>query len=180
MNKKDELINIATKLFSEKGYSNTPLSKICKKANISKGLIYHHYTSKDDLLREVYKKSINDVTQLIDNKNKNLSVNEEIKEFLEFFFTQLTTKKILFQFDLNVIIQPQTKNVLHDLIKEKSILTLRLVNKVFKKLDSKNSMLLSNVFITELEGVLLGYIISGESYPLSDMKDSLIKKYMSL
>ena len=47
MGKRDQLIEIATKLFSERGFENTPLSVICETANVSKGLIFHHFKSKN-------------------------------------------------------------------------------------------------------------------------------------
>jgi len=68
MNKREELIKIAIKLFSEKGFENTPLSVVCEAANVSKGLISHHFKSKNGLLREIFRKT----THLIIEINKPL------------------------------------------------------------------------------------------------------------
>ena len=54
MDKREELLEIATRLFSERGYENTPLSMVCEAANVSKGLISHHFKSKSGMLREIF------------------------------------------------------------------------------------------------------------------------------
>lgn len=35
--------------FGNNSYKNTSINNICKKYNISKGLIYHNFKNKDDL-----------------------------------------------------------------------------------------------------------------------------------
>lgn len=49
-NRKTELLDIAQKLFYEKGYEKTTIEDIIKVAEISKGAFYHHFVSQEDLL----------------------------------------------------------------------------------------------------------------------------------
>lgn len=48
--RRSEIQAAALKLFYEKGYRETSIADIAAEANISKGLIYHYYSSKQDLL----------------------------------------------------------------------------------------------------------------------------------
>lgn len=50
---KDALIEAAEAIFMEKGFGNTSLSEIAKRAGITKSLIHHYFGSKQGLLREV-------------------------------------------------------------------------------------------------------------------------------
>ncbi len=50
---RNRIINSATKNFSKKGYSNTSMDDIAKSAKISKGGLYHYFTSKEDLFLAV-------------------------------------------------------------------------------------------------------------------------------
>ena len=45
-----EIINAAMLLFMEKGYLNTTTQDIVDKVNISRGLLYHHFKNKEDIL----------------------------------------------------------------------------------------------------------------------------------
>jgi AcrR family transcriptional regulator len=48
------LVLVATKLFAARGYEATSVQQIVEAAGVTKGALYHHFTSKDDLLYEVY------------------------------------------------------------------------------------------------------------------------------
>ena len=54
-NAKQYLIEIASKLFLQKGYSNTGINDILNEAGVSKGSFYFHFSSKKDLAVEVSK-----------------------------------------------------------------------------------------------------------------------------
>lgn len=177
MDKREQLIEIATKLFSERGYENTPLSVICEKANVSKGLISHHFKSKDGLLREIFQKTTQLIVEINRVDRKNQTPNEQLIELLESFFSQLQADKLFFQFNINVIIQPNTKEVLVDLIKERSAFILKNTMEIFDKIDAENSLALSHMFIAELDGIALSYLGIYENFPLQQIKKQIIKKY---
>lgn len=50
--RKKDIVDAAMLLFDEQGYGNTTVALIAKKAGISKGLIYHYFPSKLDILKE--------------------------------------------------------------------------------------------------------------------------------
>ena len=45
----NKILKAATDCFEKKGYQNTAVDDICKKAGITKGGFYHHFKSKQDL-----------------------------------------------------------------------------------------------------------------------------------
>lgn len=47
------LLNVAKRLFLEKGFSGTSISQIAEEAKISKALIYHYFENKEDLWKKV-------------------------------------------------------------------------------------------------------------------------------
>jgi len=177
MDKREQLIEIATRLFSERGYENTPLSIICEKANVSKGLISHHFKSKDGLLREIFLKTTKLIVEIntIDKKNKTPS--EQLVELLESFFSQLEADKLFFQFNMNVILQPNTREVLVDLIKERSSYILKRIKTIFETFDKNDSLVKSHMFIAELDGIALNYLAIYEDFPLKQIKMHIIEKY---
>ena len=48
--KKERILDAALKLFAAEGYANVPTSKIAKEADVSEGLIFRHFGSKEGLL----------------------------------------------------------------------------------------------------------------------------------
>ena len=45
------ILDVSTRLFSEKGYDDTSLQDIINETKLSKGAIYHHFSSKEDILK---------------------------------------------------------------------------------------------------------------------------------
>lgn len=178
MDKREQLIEIATNLFSERGFDNTPLSVVCEKANVSKGLISHHFKSKNGLLREIFMRTTKLIVEINTIENKNLSASQRLYELLESFFTQLKADRLFFQFNLNMMVQPNTREVLTDLIKERSSFILKATQSIFTEIDSENSKVMSYMFIAELDGIALNYLGFYEEYPLEQIKKYIINKYI--
>lgn len=68
---KERILNVAIEEFAQNGYKATSTNVICKKANISKGLLYHYYNSKENIYITV-------VRHVIDTFKRNIAIN--IKE----------------------------------------------------------------------------------------------------
>ncbi|MCF8262387.1 MAG: TetR/AcrR family transcriptional regulator [Melioribacteraceae bacterium] len=177
MDKKEQLIEIATKLFAERGFENTPLSVVCETANVSKGLISHHFKSKNGLLREIFLRTTRLIVEINSIDKTNQSPREQLVELLESFFLQLEADKMFFQFNLNMMVQPATRDVLNDLIKERSTFILEATKSIFDKIDTTDSLVKSHMFIAELDGIALNYLGIYEDFPLNQIKELIIKKY---
>lgn len=54
METKERIFQVASQLILKKGFDNTTLEDISEKAGISKGLFYHYFKSKTDLIIESY------------------------------------------------------------------------------------------------------------------------------
>lgn len=178
MDKKTQIIEIATKLFSENGFENTPISKICEKCKVSKGLVFHHFKSKDELLREIFKSTTEKIIELNESIDCKQNPIEQLLNLINSFFSQIETDKLFFQLNLNVMIQPKTRGLLNDLIKERSDFILKSVKQIFEQVNSENAEIKSYLFIAELDGIALNYLGIFNNYPLEKIKKQLIIKYI--
>jgi AcrR family transcriptional regulator len=52
-----ELIDLAQRLFLERGYERTTVSDVIDAAGVSKGAFYHHFKAKEDLLEAIAERS---------------------------------------------------------------------------------------------------------------------------
>ena len=51
--KQQKIIDIASKLFSKRGYNATSTKLIAEEAGVSEGLIFRHFENKEKLLRKL-------------------------------------------------------------------------------------------------------------------------------
>jgi AcrR family transcriptional regulator len=48
-----QLVDVATRLFAEQGYDDTSITQVLREAGVSRGSLYHHYDSKEQLFEAV-------------------------------------------------------------------------------------------------------------------------------
>ncbi|MBB6214191.1 AcrR family transcriptional regulator [Anaerosolibacter carboniphilus] len=83
--KKNELVEIAEKLFLEKGYEETSVEDILKASGLSKGGFYHYFKSKEEVLAE----SINNLAESLLKEfepimqDPELNALEKLNRFME-------------------------------------------------------------------------------------------------
>jgi AcrR family transcriptional regulator len=51
---REKLMRVSVQLFAEHGYAQTSVQQIVDTAGVTKGALYHYFTSKDDLLFDIY------------------------------------------------------------------------------------------------------------------------------
>ena len=81
---KEKILTVAEKLFSRFGFHKTSMDEIAKIARKAKGSLYYHFTSKEELFREVVSKEIFNLQHnlsIIINNDK-LNASEKIKLYL--------------------------------------------------------------------------------------------------
>ena len=66
---KEKIKLIALEEFANKGYKMASTNVICKKANISKGLLYHYYSSKEELYLDIIRSIIDTFKENVTLKN---------------------------------------------------------------------------------------------------------------
>ncbi|MCD8225439.1 MAG: TetR/AcrR family transcriptional regulator [Clostridiales bacterium] len=84
--RRDEILDIAQRLFHEKGYTQTSIEDILREIGIARGTLYYHFRSKEEILsamidRQIDRREIR-LCQIADNKA--LSAVEKLFEFIQF------------------------------------------------------------------------------------------------
>lgn len=109
----DNILRAAAACFKEKGYDKTDVDEICRKANLTKGAFYHHFSSKQELFLKMLEQWVKKVAGQIDlNEFKSgntleilLSIPEKFKPafeevdkqlpiFLELFIKAINDKEL--------------------------------------------------------------------------------------
>ena len=89
--RKHTILNDALKIFCQKGLKETTIDDICESANLSHGLFYHYFKSKQDLyngLSEIFDKSI--LEHYNEVINSDTSPDVKLKEIISYTFSNLS------------------------------------------------------------------------------------------
>ena len=77
----EKIVAVSTKLFLENGYEKTSMQNIVDALGMSKGAIFHHFKSKEEILHAVFKKQTEDTEQIFSQwieEMKGLSAKEKL------------------------------------------------------------------------------------------------------
>ena len=179
MNRKQRVIEAATQLFAEQGFEKTPISLICEVAEVSKGTVFHHFKNKDEILRAVFV-HISELIEEADKKDENIE-NEDIllSSMIESIFDgmMIPEHRQIYQFNFNVMVHPVTRAIVADLIKERYRGLQASTEKVFQTLGHDNPTIITKLFIAEIDGIAMNYLLNDE-FPIESIKLEFIRKYV--
>ena len=102
-NSKNQILKAALKIFVVNGYSNTKMDDIAEEAGFSKGAVYHHFSSKDDLffsLIDYWEASF--LPKFYSNNYSNVSLVKVLKELASEVASNFKNKKYLFLAELEI------------------------------------------------------------------------------
>ncbi len=139
------IINAALNEFSAFGYKDTNIEKICKKYDISKGMMYHYFRGKDDLYLECVKIVMDSLYRYLDeNKlnDENIDPYDEILEFYklrEKFFQNKMRERAIFE---EALLHPEEslKESIDDLRKPIKKLNRTYFKTVLSKLELREGV----------------------------------------
>jgi len=72
-----KLIQSATELFNDFGYTGTSINDIAKKSKLSKGILYHYFQSKDDVYLFCLSECINNFVDFMERNISKISLSKE-------------------------------------------------------------------------------------------------------
>ena len=176
-NKRSIILKAALELFAENGFHNTTTNSIAQKANISNGLLYNYFESKEDLLKKIVSKGINEITISFNINQKNILSKEEFIFYIKENFNIIKNNSKFWKLYFAIIIQPSVLKIVKDEI-------LNLSAPVFKKLENyftaqgvKNPVAETKLFTSILDGVQINYVLDSENFPLEDVINLIVMKF---
>lgn len=103
--KKDEIIKRATLLFMQKGFSNVTMQQIADDSHVSRGGLYHHYKSTNEIMEDII---IN--YKMLFFKSQNVVTNREeaiswVTNYFEYEKERLSSDTISFQMVIHEYVQ---------------------------------------------------------------------------
>lgn len=92
-NRIEFIIKSAVSVFTENGYENTTMEKIAVEAGVSKGGLYHHFSSKDEIFTYALKELCLPVSGFLAKASESFSPAEGLKYFIEAYIDFWTNNK---------------------------------------------------------------------------------------
>lgn len=81
----ENIYNAAMSLVEKEGFKNITVRKICEKAGVSIGSFYNYFSSKEDILNEIFKKADDFFLNVVANNLDGENAKEKIVKFFIYY-----------------------------------------------------------------------------------------------
>ena len=156
----------AVKIFAEVGYHRASISQITKAANISKGLIYNYFESKEDLMRQVVLQGIEGLKESFIEMEDELDNPEELEIFIKGGFKIMQDESDFYKFYFVVMLQPEVYAIIKESYPEFMGELLEGIAYYFKAKGDPHPIEKATVLAALLDGFGMHYIMAPEMYDL--------------
>lgn len=176
--RKQAIMDTALEEFASHGYENTSISMLAKKANVSKGLMYNYFESKEELLTTIMESGIDDMLPLIDPNHDGVLSKEEFIFLIDESFRLMKEKINFYKLYFSLMMQPSVSKLFGAKLYEVGAPFIKLFVDYYEKKGSKNPMIEAIMIGAMLDGIGFNYAFNSELYPLNEVIELVKEKFV--
>lgn len=176
--RKELIQTTALELFARQGISHTTIDQIAREAGISKGLLYHYFTSKEALLEEIISATIHRMYEFFDPDHNGILTPGEMTFFIDQQFRMLKQNTDFWKFLFMILVQPSAGKWVRKAQAEIiSSPMWEMTIAYFRSQLVEDPELETWLFSSMLDGIYMNYIINPDNYPIDRVKELIIQRF---
>jgi AcrR family transcriptional regulator len=177
---REQILQTALSLFCDRGYYATSIEEIAKLAGISKGLLYHYFNSKAEVLAALVDLRIDEVLLVMNAAKAEPTPAEQIRHIVEGALADVQRQPDVFRFYLNLFSQPNLDPIAtqsSQKLKDEQARQFEVQTQMFERLGVEKPRVRSLYFSATLQGIMLMFSTYPENFPLEAMKSQVITEF---
>ena len=177
---RQKILDKSLKLFSRRGFAQTSVADIAKESNISKGLLYHYFSSKEQLFEEILTSSLNVIFEYIDINKDGILTQSELEKFILNVFKSLEQDYLNWMLVFQLFTQPELfENGIRILDNNASVTKFKnLISGYFQGKNEINPQIRTTYFISIILGISVSYIHNQVKYPLKQIVEVILEEFI--
>jgi AcrR family transcriptional regulator len=175
--KRKIILDTAMELFANEGYHATSISKIAKTANISKGLMYNYFTSKEALLKAILVEATEKVWDHFDPNHDGVLTFDEFIYYIQKSIQTVKENTNYWKLYSTLMMQSNVFEIINDDFKPITDNYSKLLLAFFKSCgltDPEGELLL---FSSAIKGAIIQFLGAPNYYPLDQFEKKIIDFY---
>ena len=172
------IMEAALELFATYGYQGTSISQIAKKASISKGLLYNYFKSKEELLHEIMRDTMDEGMAWCEVMLKmEASPFEKLRFAVEQSIRMVLKDVRHWQLLTALSFQPDILKGMEEEIAARQAELWPQIIKIFADMGLPDPEKEAWLYGAQLDGMFMHYMNMQEHYPLEAMKEYILSRY---
>lgn len=171
------ILDAAFQMFSQVGFEKSSMAAIAKSAGVSKGLIYHHFDSKEDVLKGVFDSLVERTNEVWQGDFENATPKEILESIIDvtvkFIDEYPGWVRLMVHLSLQEDVVEGLREHIDILRKQKTL----QVKPIFEALGYEDPIQTAFYFGAKLDGITLGWLALGKDFPIEQMTNQLKLEY---
>lgn len=173
---RERILMAAFGLFAVHGYAQTSVDSIAAKAKISKGLIYHYFKSKQDILKGLFALLMQDTAMMIGWAHS-LPPKEFLQKLIGFSIHYITEKPKINRLMIALAVQPDVIRGLRKELEKARVEWMQVLTALFTGLGVEDPEGEAYFFGAIFDGMSIGFLTINQDYPVEKLKKIIEKRY---
>ena len=175
--KRQIILDAALHVFSEDSYHGASMSKIAVRANVSKGLTYNYFESKEELLKTLMIEIADKFLERIEMPSSGKLLDEDVVRFINISFDMVLEDIPLSKLFFSVYTQQDVMALISDKLMDRIVPYMNVMNAYFKDKGYEDPMATMRYFNASIDGIQM-HIIMDPTFPVEPVKQLLIKQFV--
>ena len=180
--RKDHFRKVGLELFSYRGFHNTSIGTIARKAGVSKGLIYNYYNSKEELLLDIVSSTMNLAEDWLQEIEEWQEPGDKLRASIRGAFKFIEEQTDLSRMLMGLSIQPEAARLIQQNFKQSLEQQIGFYADLFEKLLVPMPREQAFLLGAHLDGMMVHYLHfqGSKDYPYERLKSAFIENYDQL
>ncbi len=174
--KREIILDAALHIFAEQGYHSASVSKIALAANISKGLIYNYFKSKEEMLFTIVHEIADQLLERFSLPNDTPS-DSIIEKYIDNSFDLILEDPAKAKLFFSMYMQPQVMTLVSEKMMGRIVPFMEVMVKYFEIKGCKDPVSMMRFFSAAIDGVQM-HIILDPNFPLEQSRNYLKQQFI--
>lgn len=175
---KENILLAATELISKNGIKSTSLADIAKAVDISKGTLYYHYSSKDELICDIANIHLEVITEAVLHCVQGMESNSSKEQMINLIMEKIADIEDRGRIHMYILCEAITGN---DKLKEqikvnyiewRNTLKAEIINN-----GSQDAEALSFLLVSIVDGLVVQGLLKTEKIPFENIANFLVNRW---
>ena len=178
--RRSEILRAAVALFGQNGFDATSVEEITAKAKISKGLAYHYFKSKDEILLALIGLRLAELDDLTRRLRAEPSAERRLQILIDQLLDDVISGEKRQRFLITTFLQPQNNKLVQK--------AMKVSPERFESLQQEEIRLLADLgfkdaeaelplFRAGMQGMAFLYLLNPAAFPLRQVAAQFVLKY---
>ena len=168
------IIVTSLELFAKRGYSGTTTEQIAAKARISKGLIFAHFATKEEILFAILDEQMQRVMPLFFSEKDERPAKERFASLIESWLNMIKEEPLLLRLSLQLSLDDEYRKLMKEKGKKYFEAFVDRLVRLIREMGSDKPRLDCFLLMFVFDGIVANYTVAPELFPIDAIKDHLV------